>query len=151
MQCVSKPCPQSVRADPSIPQDRVRKRIEAFFHESGTVFFAKFRCRSVAAAGDLLFFASPKKSKQKKGDPTVCVPPLRCGQPAVLAFGWVWPNSPAAQTVPSPDPPKAPLLSADRRGWGPNSREKASSNSSFINAVAIQIKGQTSPGFAEVL
>ena len=29
--------------------------------------------------------------------------------------------------------------------------EKAFNNSRFINAVAIQIKGQTSPGFAEVL
>ena len=48
-------------------------------------FFYEFRCRSVAAAGDLLFFASPKKPKEKKGDPTVCVPPLRCGQPAVLS------------------------------------------------------------------
>ena len=44
-----------------------------------------FRCRSVAAAGDLLFFVSPKKPKEKKGDPTVCVPPLRYGQPAVLS------------------------------------------------------------------
>jgi hypothetical protein len=43
-----------------------------------------FRSRSIAAAGDLLFFVSPKKPKEKKGDPTVCVPPLRCGQPAVL-------------------------------------------------------------------
>ncbi len=31
-----------------------------------------------------LFFASPKKSKQKKGDPTVWVPTLRFGQLAVL-------------------------------------------------------------------
>ncbi|SEF29734.1 hypothetical protein SAMN03159371_04306 [Variovorax sp. NFACC28] len=38
-------------------------------------------------AADLLFFASPKKSRQKKGDPTVCVPSLRCGQPAVLDVG----------------------------------------------------------------
>ena len=30
---------------------------------------AWFRCRSVAAAGDLLFFASPKKPKEKKGEP----------------------------------------------------------------------------------
>ena len=29
-------------------------------------------------------FASPKESKQRKGDPTVCVPSLRYGQPAVL-------------------------------------------------------------------
>ena len=52
--------------------------------DSNTGFFDKFRCRSVAAAGDLLFFVSPKKPKEKKGDPAVCVPPLRCGQPAVL-------------------------------------------------------------------
>ncbi|MET3394209.1 hypothetical protein ABIC33_004883 [Variovorax sp. 1140] len=38
-------------------------------------------------AADLLFFASPKKRRQKKGDPTVCVPPLRYGQPAVLDVG----------------------------------------------------------------
>ena len=31
-----------------------------------------------------LSFASPKESKPRKGDPTVCVPPLRYGQPAVL-------------------------------------------------------------------
>ncbi|ADU34664.1 hypothetical protein Varpa_0442 [Variovorax paradoxus EPS] len=40
----------------------------------------------LAPAGDLLSFASPKERKQRKGDPAVCVPPLRCGQPAVLAF-----------------------------------------------------------------
>jgi hypothetical protein len=39
----------------------------------------------LAPAGEALFFASPKKSTQKKGDPMVWVPPLRCGQPAVLA------------------------------------------------------------------
>jgi hypothetical protein len=39
----------------------------------------------LAPAGEALFFASPKKSTQKKGDPMVRVPPLRCGQPAVLA------------------------------------------------------------------
>ena len=50
---------------------------------------AKFRCRSVAAAGDLLFFASPKKPKEKKGDPGACVPALRYGQPAVLASSGV--------------------------------------------------------------
>ena len=47
------------------------------------------RCRSVAAAGDSLFFVSPKKPKEKKGDPTVCVPALRCGQHAVLASSGV--------------------------------------------------------------
>ena len=53
--------------------------------DSRRVRSADFRCRSVAAAGDLLFFASPKESKPRKGDPTVCVPPLRYGQPAVFA------------------------------------------------------------------
>jgi hypothetical protein len=56
---------------------------------SRTVLLGEFRCRSVAAAGDLLFFVSPKKPKEKKGDPGVCVPSLRCGQPAVLASGGV--------------------------------------------------------------
>ena len=40
--------------------------------------------RVIAPAGDSLSFASPKESKQRKGDPTVCVPSLRYGQPAVL-------------------------------------------------------------------
>ena len=31
-----------------------------------------------------LSLASPRESKQREGDPGVCVPPLRCGQPAVL-------------------------------------------------------------------
>ena len=38
----------------------------------------------LAPAGDLLFFASPKKPKEKKGDPMVWVPSLRYGQPPVL-------------------------------------------------------------------
>ena len=41
--------------------------------EFGSGRSASFRCRSVAAAGDLLFFASPKKPKEKKGDPGSCV------------------------------------------------------------------------------
>ena len=46
---------------------------------------AKSGCRSVAAAGDSLFFCFAKsKVSKRKGDPTVCVPALRCGQPAVL-------------------------------------------------------------------
>ncbi len=43
----------------------------------------------LAPAGEVLFFASPKKSTQKKGDPAVCVPARlrRTGQPAVLGRG----------------------------------------------------------------
>ena len=43
----------------------------------------------LAPAGEVLFFASPKQSTQKKGDPTGCVPSLRYGQPAVLASSGV--------------------------------------------------------------
>ena len=78
----------AVRADPSIPQDRVRKRIEAFFLNQ-TGYVAMFRCRSIAAAGDSLSLASPRESKQREGDPGACVPSLRYGQPAVLASGGV--------------------------------------------------------------
>jgi len=49
--------------------------------------------RDVRPAAHLLFFASPKKSRQKKGDPTGRVPSLRCGQPAMLAPGAVLRNS----------------------------------------------------------
>ncbi len=44
-------------------------------------------------AAQWLSFASPKESHQRKGDPTRCVPSLRCGQPAVLGFGGVSLNS----------------------------------------------------------
>jgi len=43
--------------------------------------------REFAPAGESLSFVSPKESNQRKGDPAVCVPPLRCGQPAVLGYG----------------------------------------------------------------
>ncbi|RYX96842.1 MAG: hypothetical protein EOO28_06160 [Comamonadaceae bacterium] len=41
-------------------------------------------------ADELLFFASPKKSNQKKGDPAVCVPSAGAsGKPAVLGLDGV--------------------------------------------------------------
>ncbi len=49
--------------------------------------------RGVRPAAQWLSFASPKESHQRKGDPTRCVPSLRCGQPAVLGFGGVSLNS----------------------------------------------------------
>ena len=53
-------------------------------------FFDEFRCRSVAAAGDSLFFCFAKsKVSKRKGDPGVCVPPLRCGHLPVLASSGV--------------------------------------------------------------
>ena len=52
----------------------------------GVGFFDEFRCRSVAAAGDSLFFCFAKsKVSKRKGDPGVCVPSLRCGHLPVLS------------------------------------------------------------------
>src|SRR6516164_8395875 len=65
----------------------------------------------LAPAGDLLSFASPKESRQRKGDPAVGVPALRSGQPAVLAFRGVRSNTRG------PDPRKAALLGTPRRAW----------------------------------
>ena len=45
---------------------------------------ACLKVRGFAPADDSLFLLSPKKSKQKKATPSCRVPPLRCGQPAVL-------------------------------------------------------------------
>ena len=73
--------------------------------------------------GNSLFFASPKKSKQKKGDPAVCVPSLRYGQPAVLGSGGVSLNSLRSNNA-IPDPPEPALLGAYRRGGGRNTNSR---------------------------
>ena len=70
--------------------------------------------------GNSLSFASPKESKQRKGDPAVCVPlrlryggNLRCSvQPGPGS------NSPSAQTIARPDPSGPALLGAYRRVVG---------------------------------
>ncbi len=73
--------------------------------------------------GNLLFFCFAKsKVSKRKGDPAVCVPALRCGQPAVLGPAGVKNNSPAAQTSFCPDPSGPALLGAYRRGWGRNTK-----------------------------
>ena len=54
-------------------------------------------------------------AKQRKGDPGVCVPPLRYGQPAVLGSGGVSLNSLRSDNA-SPYPPEPPLLGAYTRG-----------------------------------
>ncbi len=68
----------------------------------------------VAPAGDSLFFASPKKSKQKKGDPQSGSP---SGQPAVLKATGVWLNSLRSDNA-SPDPLPSALLGPARTGGG---------------------------------
>jgi hypothetical protein len=73
----------------------------------------------LAPAGDLLFFASPKKPKEKKGDPMVWVPcaalrgNLRCSAKAGSRS-----NSLSAQTIASPDPLLPALLGPARRVVG---------------------------------
>ena len=75
----------------------------------------------LAPAGEALFFASPKKSTQKKGDPMVWVPcaalrgNLRCSPKAGSRS-----NSPLAQTIASPDPLLPALLGPARRVGGAN-------------------------------
>ena len=59
----------------------------------GERHFAQGGSRVSPRPARYLFFASPKKSTQKKGDPAVRDPVLRTGQPAVLAPGRVSLNS----------------------------------------------------------
>ena len=70
----------------------------------------------LAPTGDLLSFASPKESKQRKGDPTVCDPfaALRGNLRCSLFAGSR--RTRFAQTAASPDPRNTPLLGAARGG-----------------------------------
>ena len=70
----------------------------------------------VAPAGDSLSFASPKESKQRKGDPTVCVPSLRYGQPAVLDSGGGPQNSLRSNSC-GPDPACICAPRRIQKGW----------------------------------
>ena len=84
---------------------------------------AKGGCRDVPPAGHLLFLRRQEK-KAKEGDPAVCVPALRFGQPAVLASSGVSLELAAlrfAQTIASPDPLAVALLGAYRGEGEPNS------------------------------
>ncbi len=92
--------------------------------------------------GNSLFFVSPKKSKQKKGDPAVCVPPsltLRratCGARQKRGLA----RTRFAQTIASPDPLLPALLGAYRRVG----KRKTNSNTDtelppeFLKRVALQ-------------
>ncbi len=89
----------------------------------GLYAFAKGGCRDVRPAAHLLFLRCQEK-KAKEGDPTVCVPALRFGQPAVLASSGVSLELASfhyAQTIAIPDPLAAALLGAYRGEWEPNS------------------------------
>ena len=99
--------------------------------QGSSLFFSHLRSASrpgVAPAGDSLFFASPKKSKQKKGDPQSGSP---SGQPAVLEASGVWLNSLRSNNA-SPDPLPSALLGPARTGW------RQSPNIRYRNSKAIQ-------------
>ncbi len=96
--------------------------------------------------GNSLSFASPKESKQRKGDPAVCVPALRFGQPVVLGPAGVKNNSPAAQTSFCPDPSGPALLGAYRRGGvrntnsqQPNSRTRTLEETRTRHGVSLLV------------
>ncbi|MET3913928.1 hypothetical protein ABID97_000710 [Variovorax sp. OAS795] len=74
------------------------------------------RGRDIRPAADSLSFASPKESKQRKGDPTVCVPSLRCGQPAVLDSGGGPQNSLRSNSC-GPDPASICAPRRIQKGW----------------------------------
>ena len=71
---------------------------------------------SGVARRQVTLFASPNKVTKQRRPRSVCDHALRSRQPAVLGFGGVKKNSPAAQTVFCPDPPNPPLLGAFTRG-----------------------------------
>ena len=68
-------------------------------------------------AAHLLSFASPKESRQRKGDPTGRVPSLRCGQPAMLGHGAALRNSLRACSAPLEQPQRARARSAAILRW----------------------------------
>ena len=74
------------------------------------------RGRDIRPAADSLSFASPKESKQRKGDPTVCVPSLRYGQPAVLDSGGGPQNSLRSDSC-GPDPACICAPRRIQKGW----------------------------------
>ncbi len=76
------------------------------------------------AGGNSLSFASPKESKQRKGDPQSGSLRWRCGQPALLDSGGGPNNSPAAQT--SLARPSASICAArpSQDGFGERKRNR---------------------------
>ncbi|MES1980702.1 MAG: hypothetical protein V4451_21885, partial [Pseudomonadota bacterium] len=89
------------------------------------IFFTRFRrserfnggCRGLSG-GKSLFFASPKKSNQKKGDPTsgslrFASGNLRCSTPAAVQTTRLR----LRQVLPALPPP-FPLLDPASTGWG---------------------------------
>jgi hypothetical protein len=77
--------------------------------------------------GNSLSFASPKESKQRKGDPAVRVPSLRFGQPALTGkSGGPRKLAPlrSAQTARGPDPAFAGQHRPSQNGWEMNAEDR---------------------------
>ena len=72
--------------------------------------------RGLPGGNSLFFCFAKRKVSKRKGDPGVCDPSLRYGQPVVLGPDGVKNNSPAAQTRFCPDPSGPALLGAYTRG-----------------------------------
>ncbi len=98
---------------------------------------ASTRGRDVRPAAQSLSFVAPKESNQRKGDPGAHVPPLRSGQPAVLA---AWAHcttrtvhcvhyartSAMSQSTKRKVPLRRPVHCAPRRGHrGPGSGDRS--------------------------
>ena len=104
----------------------------------------------VAPAGELLFFASPKKPNEKKGDPTVCDPSLRYGHPAVLSQSGV--SLKLAFGSDNRDPFSALPCAPQRiqKGWGSNTNSQKPQNA--LRAFCFPIRMSClppRPGWAE--
>jgi len=93
-----------------------------------------YRGRDIRPAADLLSFASPKESKQRKGDPTVCVPSLRCGQPAVLDSGGGPQNSLRSNSC-GPDPACICAPRRIQKGWEPTGHRFARPQGQLQNSI----------------
>jgi hypothetical protein len=74
-----------------------------------------------------------KESKQRKATPTVCVPPLRYGQPAVLDSGGGPQNSLRSNSC-GPDPASICAPRRIQKGWGAGSLRSRSAPSPTANA-----------------
>jgi len=87
--------------------------------------------------GNSLSFASPKESKQRKGDPGCCVPPLRYGQPAVLGPDGVSLNSLRSNNA-IPDPSGPALLGASTRGGsGETNTKQPDTNTEYLKKQGL--------------
>ena len=90
--------------------------------------------------GNSLSFASPKESKQRKGDPAVCVPTLRFGQPAVLDVDGGPQNSLRSNSC-GPDPAYVCAPRRSQKGFRTSLRCARPDNSQYQPPQALRACG----------